>query len=153
MIDTMQEREYHAGWTRDVYPTQEFLRSSVEKGEQYLAYVDGELAAAMILNSECNESYKNVHWPQDLDDSQVMIIHALGVLPKFCGRGIAREMACFAAKLAAGKGFKAVRLDVLKGNLPAEKAYTAACFNFIEELPMYYEDTGWTAFRLFELAV
>lgn len=39
---------------------------------------------------------------------------------------------------------KVIRLDVLKGNLPAKKLYT---------LPMCYEDTGWTDYELYELVL
>jgi len=52
--------------------------------------------------------------------------------------------------LAKERGIKAIRLDVLEGNLPAEKTYTSVGFSFVETLQMFYEDTGWTNFKLYE---
>ena len=36
---------------------------------------------------------------------------------------------------------KAVRLDVLKGNVPAEMLYTGLGFAFVDSIQMFYEDT------------
>ena len=48
---------------------------------------------------------------------------------------------------------KAIRLDVLKGNLRAEKLYSGMGFRLLHTLPMVYEDTGWTDFQLYEYRV
>ncbi len=45
---------------------------------------------------------------------------------------------------------KAIRLDVLKGNLPAEKLYSGLGFRYLHTLNMFYEDTGWTDYELYE---
>jgi ribosomal protein S18 acetylase RimI-like enzyme len=45
---------------------------------------------------------------------------------------------------------KVIRLDVLKGNRHAEKLYSGMGFQYLHTLPMYYEDTGWTDFKLYE---
>ena len=72
------------------------------------------------------------------------------VLPAFTGRGIAKDMVRYAIAMARGKNAKALRLDVLEGNTPAERAYTALGFRYAGTMRMFYEDIGWTAFRLFE---
>ena len=48
---------------------------------------------------------------------------------------------------------KAVRLDVLSACKPAEWLYTSCGFRFVEAKEMYYEDTGWTEYKMFELEV
>ena len=48
---------------------------------------------------------------------------------------------------------KAIRLDVLKGNLPAEKLYTGLGFKYLHTLKMFYEDTGWTDYELYEYRI
>ena len=40
--------------------------------------------------------------------------------------------------------------DVLGGNIPAENLYRGLGFQYLATLQMYYENTGWTAFRLYE---
>lgn len=39
---------------------------------------------------------------------------------------------------------------VWKGNLPAEKLYEGFGFKCIATISMYYEDTDWTDFELYE---
>lgn len=48
---------------------------------------------------------------------------------------------------------KVIRLDVLKENLPTEKLYEREGFRKLHMLPMFYEDTGWTDYELFELVL
>ena len=45
------------------------------------------------------------------------------------------------------------RLDVLEGNTPAERLYTGFGFRYMATLKMYYEDTGWTNFMLYEYVI
>ena len=45
---------------------------------------------------------------------------------------------------------KVIRLDVLEGNIPAQKVYERLGFNYINTIQMYYEDTGLTGYMLYE---
>ncbi len=53
--------------------------------------------------------------------------------------------------LARKLGKKSVRLDILGTNYPAEKLYTSMGFRFVQAKEMFYEDTGYTEYRMFEL--
>ena len=48
-------------------------------------------------------------------------------------------------------GKKAVRLDILGTNTTAEKLYTGCVFQFVQAKIMFYEDTGWTEYKMYEL--
>lgn len=78
------------------------------------------------------------------------VIHALGVLTTFQGKGIAGAMVKKAIEIAEETDQKAIKLDVLYGNLPAEKLYIKHGFKYVDTISMFYEDTGWTDFKLFE---
>ena len=58
-----------------------------------------------------------------------------------------------AVELARDADLKALRLDVLAGNTAAERLYESCGFCRRVTLPMYYEDTGWTDFILYELVL
>ena len=77
-----------------------------------------------------------------------MVIHMLGVHSDFAGKGLARKMVRFAVEEAKNRGMKAIRLDVLEGNLPAEKLYVSEGFVYVDTLQLFYEDTGRTNFNL-----
>ena len=151
LIDAMQSSEHYIGWEKDVYPDPEFLQESIKRDELYVGLEDDTIIAAMVLNHLCNDGYREYQWPTLADDSEVTIIHALAVHPRCSGKGLARQLVLYAIEIAKNNRQKVIRLDVLKGNIPAEKLYTRMGFQYLHTLPMYYEDTGWTDFELYEL--
>ena len=153
VIDAMEGAEYKPAWQKDVYPDPAFLRASVENGELWLGEIDGRTVAAMVLNHDCNEGYAEVSWPHEALPEEILLIHALCVYPDFGGRGLGGELVRFAQELARKDGMKLMRLDVLKGNLPAEKLYPACGFRLVDTVTLFYEDTGWTEFEMFEYVV
>lgn len=151
LIDAMAEGPSYVKWQKDIYPAPEFLEDSIRNGELYIVTVSDEIAAAMVFNHDYNESYKQCQWQTDADDSEVMVIHALGVHPYYSGKGYAKAMVEKAISIARDSGMKAIRLDVLEGNIPAEKLYLGFGFKYMTTLQRYYENTGWTNFKLYEL--
>ena len=151
LIDGMADSEHPPGWEKGVYPSEEFLRASLASGELYTAWLEGALAGAMVSNHACTPGYETISWAVDAEPEEVSIVHALGVSPSFQGKGIAGEMVRGAIRLAKEAGQKAIRLDVLPGNLPAQKLYTAAGFRYMGAVKLFYEDTGLTDFLLYEL--
>lgn len=150
IIDNMKNAEYKPMWEKDIYPAPEFLLESIQKGEIYIGLHENEIAAVMVLNHQCNEGYKEYDWQIKVTDSEISVIHALGVHPKFKGQGFAKQMVLKAFDIARENSQKVIRLDVLEGNLPAEKLYPALGFKYMDTVKMYYEDTGWTNFKLYE---
>ena len=153
LIDEMKDSEFYIGWKKDIYPSPEFLKESIEQGNLYIGFEQDQIAAAMILNHECNDSYERFQWPTQAEKEEVMVIHALGVHPLYSGKGYAKQLVEFAIKIASENSQKVIRLDVLEGNVPAEKLYKSMGFTYLHTLPMYYEDTGWTNYELYEYRV
>ena len=150
LIDGMKDFPFTIGWKKDIYPSPEFLRDSILNGELYLG-LDGEnLVAAMVLNHQYNEGYRKFKWQTDAADSEITVIHALGVHPSHGGKGYAKAMVKRAFEIAKANSQKVIRLDVLARNLPAKKLYAALGFKYMHTLQMFYEDTGWTDFELYE---
>lgn len=153
IIDAMQDAQYSPGWKRDIYPSREDLIGFIGRGELYIGSIDNTPVSCMVLNHECNEGYKEIQWSAQAANSEILFIHILCVSPAYRGRGIAKEMVRYAANLARAHGMKAIRLDVLYGNLPAVKAYTAMGFQYRGTVRMYYDDTGWTDYEAYEFRI
>ncbi len=153
LIDVMEDAEYKPGWERDIYPTQEFLVHSIEKGNLYIGRVNEYIAACMVVNHEYNDGYHNARWSVNVKDSELFVIHALGVHPAYSGKGIAKQMVQKVINTAREQKIKTIRLDVLEGNIPAEQVYTQMGFVYCSTIKMFYENTGWTNYRLFEYIV
>ena len=153
MTDALEGTKYHPKWQKDIYPAPEDLRDAIDKGELYIGRVGDRIAAAMVLNQQYNPEYEDIVWTMPLDRSEFMVIHMLGVHSDFAGRGLAKEMVRFAIETARAAGMKAIRLDVLKGNVPAERLYPAMGFSYVDTIKLFYEDTGRVDFELFELVL
>lgn len=146
----MADSPFSPGWEKDIYPTQDFLRHSIENRELYPAEAPEGPAACMVVNHAYSDGYRDIPWSVDAADEELCVIHVLGVHPRYAGRGLAKQMVAHVIETARKQGLKAIRLDVPEGNLPAEQAYTKVGFSYRDTMQMFYADTGWTAFRLFE---
>lgn len=138
---------------RYIYPSQEFLRDSINRQQLYIGEADGQIISCMVVNHSYNDEYNDVKWSVIATDDELLVIHALGVLPIYSGKGIAKQMVKNIIQIARKNNIKTIRLDVLEGNIPAEKAYTKIGFKYVDTIDMFYEDTGWTSFKLFEYIV
>lgn len=150
LIEEMADSPFLPGWEAEVYPTSEEIRHAIESGWLYMGMLDGQMAAGMVLNSAATDGYNQVKWIVDAQPEDAMVVHLLGVHPRFTSRGLAKEMTRAAVEIARQAGKKSVRLDVMKGNLPASRVYESVGFQHLETLPLFYEDTGWTDFLMYE---
>lgn len=150
MIDAFEGKEYGPKWQKGVYPEGPYLKSAIQMGNLYVAADGSRIIGAMIMDHSQNNGYHEVAWPTEAADSEVTVIHAFGVRPELSGRGIGRAMMEEAIRLARGAGQKTIRLDVIDGNLPAEKFYRKAGFRSAGSHRLYYEGVRWQTFHLYE---
>lgn len=149
LIDRLQEFEYGPMWQKNIYPSYAYLKESIEKEELYIGMHENKVISAMIVNTHGNESYQQAKWNASLKQGEYVVIHALGVMPGNIKQGAGRQMVEYVKK-ENKQNYKAIRLDVLKGNLAASKLYESASFVKVDTIQMYYEDTGWTDFEMYE---
>ncbi|MEF2647863.1 MAG: hypothetical protein ACLRRN_03680 [Oscillospiraceae bacterium] len=57
---------------------------------------------------------------------------------------------CSTPSAPRAQGCRALRLDVLGGNVPAERLYAVQGFARRGTVRMFYDDTGWTDYGLYE---
>lgn len=150
LIADMAEQVDVIGWKQGIYPTDEYLHASIAAQNLIVFEDNQELLACVIVNSSTNEGYQGTAWPTSCRDEEVLIPHALGVKSSCQGKGIGRLVVQYLIDKGAKEGKKALRLDILKGNTAAETLYKKMGFVFVEEKVMFYEDTGWTEYQLFE---
>lgn len=141
------------GWRKGVYPVEADFQRAIGAGTLYLGELEGRLAAGMVLTRGTDKSYGDAPWRVDAADSETAVIHTLGVSPELSGQGVGLHMMRAAAELAREKGWKALRLDVLESNVPAQRFYERAGFVYIQTRQIWYETTGLANFLLYEYAV
>lgn len=148
LIDRLDMFEYGPMWQKNVYPSYAYLKESIEKEELYIGFLEGNIISAMIVNIHGNDSYNQAKWNLSLKEGEYVVIHALGVMPNIIKQGIGKQMVEFVKQ--EKKEYKAIRLDVLKGNIAANKLYESVGFVQTDTLQMYYVDTDWTDFEMYE---
>lgn len=153
VIDGLQGSSYGPKWKKDIYPAPSDLQTAIEEGTLYLELDDGRIAASIVANHKYNDAYHDVPWPVSVTRDEFIVLHLLGVHKDYTGRGCGRAMMLHGIYLAREKGMKAVRLDVIEGNLPAIRLFKSLGFYYVDTRRMFYEDTGWTDFDLYEYQV
>ena len=86
----------------------------------------------------------NVLW------EDVVIVHLLCVDRAFRGRGVGKILVRQVLQLCREQGKRAIRLDVMKKNLPAHRLYLSCGFLYVGDCRLYYEDTGGMDFTMYE---
>ena len=69
----------------------------------------------------------------------------------FLPKGIGAQLVNEIISAARSESKKAIRLDILGTNTAAERLYTKCGFRFVQAKPLFYEDTGQTEYKMYEL--
>ena len=152
VIERTPHVEKYALWKKGKHPTAEGIRSYIEEGSMYLYKENGVIVGAMALTMYQGEDYHAVAWSEALQDEEVAALHIFAVSPDYQGRGIGSRMVRAAIELAREKGKRAVRLDTLASNIPAQHLYESLGFRFRGKQYLYAENTAWTDFYFYEFA-
>ncbi|EEW52691.1 GNAT family N-acetyltransferase [Limosilactobacillus antri] len=145
-----QNDEYGADWHWGVYPSQELLAARIENGMVVEGLVNGQVASVGVLTAGEDPNYRRAEWAELVPDRQIAVLHLFAVNKDFRGRGLAQQMLRELAKFAKDKGYAVMHLDVMKGNVPAERAYLNSGFRFAGELVLHYADIGDTPVHMYE---
>ncbi len=140
----------HARWEYGKHPYDALLQGYMDRGEM-LVLTDGrEIAGMMALTMYQAADYHGIPWASGLPDGAVAVIHILAVCPDYAGLGVGRRLVREAVTLARANGKKAVRLDVLESNTPAQRLYESEGFTRRGKENRYAENTGWTDFLFYD---
>ena len=150
MTDAMANALHSPGWKKGIYPSDEDLQDALREQTLFVGTIDGEIVATVVRNHACAEGYEKANGQVQASPEEITILHLLGIHPAHRGKGLAKELIAWAIQDAKNRLQKVIRLDVLEGNLPAERLYPCIGFQRIGTFLMYYPDTGWTNYVLFE---
>lgn len=150
VCDHMAATVNYCGWKRDVYPARQDAEAGIREGGLFLAEEDGETAGSFILSPRQEAAYAKGNWQAEPEERDVRAIYTFTVHPRCRGQGVGRAMLDFAARYAAERGVKALRLDVYEKNLPAIRLYESAGFRYAGVVSLGLEDIGLDWFRLYE---
>ena len=137
-------------WIYGQHPKDEMIQDYMDNGEMYALMNGNEIAGMVAVVMHQDDNYKTVPWQVDLRNDEVATIHILAICPEYQGRSLGIQLINQIEKLSKNNGKKAVRLDVLKSNIPAQKMYERAGYSLRGEQKLYAENTGITDFLFYE---
>ena len=151
VIEHTRDMNIHARWIYGQHPTDAMIQSYIDGQEMYL-FMDGKNIAGMTaITMYQGKDYHEVIWSQNLKDDEVAVLHILAVTPEYQGKGVSKRMMAEIISLVMEKGKKAIRLDTLASNIPAQHMYEELGFAYRGKQNLYAENTGWTDFLYYEL--
>ena len=121
-------KPFNPGWRRDIFPAREDAEQYLAADGLYIARDGGEAVGTLALTPEADGT---------------LCIHEAAVRPDRQRQGISTALLDFAAKEAARRGAKSLRLYVWEGNAPAIRTYEKNGF-----IRMGREDIGLGEFGL-----
>ena len=148
-IRHLEENINYPRWSPE-HPSDQSIAEAVESGVQYLCIKDGEPLGAVVLSEAPEGYYQAGEWSRELTEGEYLVIHALAVHPSFEHKGVGTFMVEQCVALARQCGYRAVRLDVVPGNLPAERLYKKLGFTYAGTKDLRRNIDGIPAFDLFE---
>lgn len=140
----------HCRWEYGKHPSDEDIRTYIENGEMYALMDQDRIAGVVAISMSQGEDYESVNWEENLANDQVAVLHLLAICPSFQGKALGQVIIREALRIAAESGKKALRLDTLKTNIPAQHMYEKAGFSMRGEQTIFLEDRGWYNFLYYE---
>ena len=150
LCDQLRSGRNYPGWQKGVYPTAADAERGIREGALYIAKAEGEIAGTVILRHTPEEGYQTVRWLSESDYGRIYVLYTLAVHPRWQRRGVGERLLRFAEEKARAEGCLSLRLDVARGNEPAERLYRRCGFQYVGAASLGYEAYGLPWFELYE---
>ena len=154
MCEVLGEKDFLPEGDKGGFPSDEMVKNAIAEKDQFIGIADGQIVAAYIMNHDCDEAYHTVRWLTDAEDKEMVVLHALRVLPEYGGRGYSKQLVQHAIDTARERGLKSIRLDCIEGNDIPQKMYMSFGFAYVDTVEITYVDIGIPRkFLLYEFAL
>ena len=165
LIDRTPDMGKYAQWKKNIHPDDTDLERYLNDDAMYMLVDDGQgaaektscgqqadekIAGMMAVELMQDEEYHNISWQIEASDSEVAELHLLAVSPDYQKQGVGRHLIEEAQSIARSRGKKALRLDAIETNAPAQHMYESAGFRYSGRQKLYAGNTGWIDFLYYE---
>ena len=152
MCGFLGQKSFLPNGNKGGFPSRKMVEDAIRQHEQFIGKEDDKIMAAYIMDHECDQIYDTVQWQIKADRNEIMILHALRVLPEYAGRGYSKKLVEHAIQRAKAQRQRAIRLDCIEGNDVPQKMYMSFGFRYIDSVEITYADIGVPRkFLVFEL--
>ena len=137
-------------WSSE-HPSDASTEEAVRRGEQYVCIHDGEILGAVLLSEDPDGDYDAGDWSRKLEQGEYLSLHVLAVKPDCFHSGVGSFMVESCIAIAQKGGYKALRLDIVPTNTPAERLYRKMGFVYAGTADLKRKTAPIPLFDLYEL--
>ena len=101
VCDAMEARG-NGQWHWGEYPTEEFIRNDIDRGELYVAAGDDGLMAAACINTRQDPEYAELNWLYGVKPGS---FHRLVLHPDHQGKGLGAELIAQVEEILRAQGW------------------------------------------------
>lgn len=148
--DTMPEC---CRWIYGLHPSDEMIALYITEGSLYYCEQDGVIISAVSATPYQGDDYHDVEWDDKLADDEVGSVHILAINPDIQKQGMASKTMNAVYELFKAAGKKAIRLDALDTNLPAQRLYESLGYKKIDVRNWYACNLGYADFLVYEMKI
>jgi ribosomal protein S18 acetylase RimI-like enzyme len=117
----------------DSYPNAEVFGQDIERGQLWVAEVDGRIAGVVAITGDPEPDYIQADW----DHSEpALVVHRLAVDPEFRGAGVARALMQRAEQVAQTQDVFAIRVDTNIENQATQQLFPRLGYRFAGEISL-----------------
>ena len=129
VLKKLEETINYPKWSEE-HPSKEYIFESISRGELFACVENESILGAAVLSENPEGCYELGEWKRELSRGEYLVVHTLAVNPENARKGVGSFMVDGCISFAKDNGYKAVRLDVLKENIPALSLYKNKGFTF-----------------------
>ena len=153
LCDYLEENQNPPGWKKGYYPAEMDAIAACNEDSQYLL-LDGDIIiASIVLNHHPEAAYSKATWKTTFNYSHIFVIRTFCVHPDYLKKGIGSYLLQEVFSLAKANNINSLRLDVFQGNIPAQRLYEAAGFEYIDTVDLGLGEFGLDWFKLYEKTI
>lgn len=137
-------------WSSE-HPSDKSIEEAVRRKEQYACVEGVEIIGALLLSEDPDGDYDAGIWSRDLKEGEYLSVHVLAVSADCYNSGVGSFMMDECISIARSRGYKAIRLDIVPTNTPAERLYKKKGFVYAGTVDLKRPTAPIPLFDLYEL--
>ena len=150
IVEYLETHINYPHWSSE-HPSDESIREAIRHGEQYVCIENGEAVGAVLLSENPDGDYDSGGWSRKLKQGEYLSVHVLGVKPDCFNSGVGSFIVDECISIAEKSGYKALRLDIVPDNTPAERLYKKKGFVYAGTIDLKRETAPIPLFDLYEM--
>lgn len=150
LCDYLEMNQNYPGWKKGVYPVREDAENGLREECLFVVQKKNMIIGTFMLRHKPEDGYKNAVWLTENDYSRIYVVYTLAVHPNYLQHGVGMQILKYVDNFARKEHCISIRLDVVKGNIPAERLYQKNGYKLINTVSLGYEEYGLPWYNLYE---